>query len=278
LDVWAFGVIIANMCSNAYITESLSEEGALNDLWEKFGYPSQEQWPCPRPPWNGTKKGLKIHSSHSAILDVLRGSLQTNPEKRLSAQELLDLPFWNEIPDSKDSSEAREFMSNAYKKFTISPRIDARYSYTNDQFTQVNISEKIYRESDELWLKNCLNFFTEDHAKAIKIISTNCEWPKEALDLCILILDKSLNGGVFNFSNPESLACSSAFITACLYSNDEPSLDDLIKWTGCKDTKKIVESGIHTVMTAMKFRLLPKDICDQIRRSKNWEKVLSWIN
>lgn len=279
LDIWAFGVIIANMCSREKLTRAANVEEALNDVWEKLGYPSQEQWACPRPLWQGKGPpiGLGIHESHTAVLEVLRAALQANPKDRHSAADLLKLSFWSEEADAVGKLQADEWVEKASRKYFHEPQEFPRYFYKAAEITMTYLLDSTLAESDALWLMSALEKITEDHVVAARNIAKCASWPPEALELCVLIMDRTLEAGVFAPLQPKSLAAASGFVTACLYADCEPSLRSLKLWTRCDESEAKIEQAVHTVIAALGYRLLGKDLCSRVKIKERWKIVEEWI-
>jgi hypothetical protein len=276
LDIWAFGVIMANMCSPDQITTAADVEGALNDVWEKIGYPSQSQWPCPRPPWQGVTKGLEIVESHKAVLDVLRASLRPNPLERMSAADMLKLPFWSEVPSLEDHARANEWAQSAKSK-QKQPAESTRYCFTASQVSVCYPLDSTFVESDASWLISAFTSFKVEHATAAKNIALKACWPYQALELCVIIIDRALHGGLFTSFDAPSLVCSAAYVTACLYADHEPSPSRLKKWTDAKDSIESIEIGVHCVLKSMRYRLISREMIAKLKMTQNWESVENLI-
>jgi cyclin-dependent kinase-like len=278
LDIWAAGVILNNMCSSERLTAAESVSGALNDVWEKLGYPSQEQWSCPRPAWKGRGPlGLGTHESHAAIVEVLQSALQTNPKNRGTASSLLDMPFWTEIPDQAALLAAEDWAAKRFKKFFRDPEEEPRRSYSSADIAMTCLLDSTLAESDALWLQSAFSEITKEHVDAARVIAKAEEWPYEALELCVLIMDRTLHGSVFFPKSPTVLACSAAYVTACLYADGEPSPRELLQMTNCIDSQVNLENGVHCIMSALRYRLLSKELCSAVKQKKSWERVKDWL-
>lgn len=278
LDIWAFGVILNNMCSSERLTVADSIDGALNDVWEKLGYPSQEQWSCPRPAWKGRGPlGLGTYESHAAIVEVLQSALQTNPKDRGTASSLLSMPFWSEMPDNDSLQAAEEWASRKMNKFFHDPKEEPRHYYSSADFSINSLLDSTISESDAVWFQNAFTAINKEHVDAACMIAKAEEWPSEALELCVLIIDRTLNGGVFFPSSRKILACSAAYVTACLYAEGEPSPAELLGITKCFDSPVDLENGVHCIMSALRFRLLSKELCCAVKQKKSWERVKDWL-
>ena len=279
LDVWAVGVILSNMCSSERLTEAGSVDAALNDVWEKLGYPSQEQWSCPRPEWKGKGPiGLNTYESHGAIIEILKCALQINPKDRATAEALLQLPFWSEIPDEQSLTSAEEWAKRKSNRFFKDPEEDPRRSYDSSDISMTYLLDATLSESDAYWLSNAFDdSLSKDHVDYARKIAQAEEWPSQALELCIMIMDRTLHGGVFFPNSPKILACSAGYVTACLYADGEPTPRELLEITNCEDSEIDVENGVHCVMSALRYRLLSKELCIQVKQKKSWERVKDFL-
>jgi len=277
LDIWAFGVIMANLCSKDKITEAVTVEGALYDVWEKLGYPSQEQWRCPRPPFKGETKGMQVLDSHVSILRILRFSLLANPAQRCTASELLLDPFWSEIPTLEQHTAAQDWILSKRDLWRRDPIASTRYMFSAHQVHISYSLDSTLAESDAVWISKAMEAIKQEHVEAIKLIAVKARWPMQASELCAMIVDRSLQGGAFTALDAASLACSAAYVTSCLYADCEPSPFILKRWTNAMDEIASIERGVHTVLQALKFRLIPADVIMKVKMSGQWEQVAAWL-
>lgn len=287
VDIWSFGVILANMCSDNHLTRAANEQGALTDVWEKLGYPTQEQWDCPRPPWKGgNAKGMEITPSHVAILSILRLSLIPNPSSRANTSDLLSHSFWNEVPSPEELKSSEKWIFTKACEFAKNPhKLDQGIlqSFDSTELLHVSSIDETLAEYDGYYLQNFLSSISKSDVESAKRISRYCEWPLQALELCVLIVDRTQCSGVFPPENRLDIVAAAAFVVSCLYTDFEPSPRKLstisrLSGGGTPEATLSVKLAIHTVLRALGYRLFSKSLQEFIKASQSWAKIKTWLD
>lgn len=275
IDVWSFGVIFANLCCNTKITTSKDDKGALNDIWKTIGFPSPKTWDIQDfvETQHIRAKGFDIDKEFKHVRDILQLILKPNPVDRPSANELLLHDFFNEpFPITQEGRLwIKEVNLNFNKMYTFDVPLK---TFSNlGAFLSSSFLDSTYVESESLYILNALKNITPEHLKAIKSISIFCDWDRQITNKCILITDRTLNGTSFFPTDPKALVCASSYVTSCLYGNLEPSMAELKKWTKMQLNISVIENGVHAVLSALKYRLLPENLCNKIMKMEKWEII-----
>ncbi|KAF2013642.1 Pkinase-domain-containing protein [Aaosphaeria arxii CBS 175.79] len=120
VDIWSVGCVIAELAIRRFFLTGDSDLGQLAVICEHFGTPTEETWPgvskleyyikpSEQQSWqgNGTapRKGYPSSWWKAAFpllgddgIDLLRAMLTPDPNKRLSAKQVLDHPYWTNAP------------------------------------------------------------------------------------------------------------------------------------------------------------------------------------
>ena len=244
-------------------------------MWEKLGSPSKESKFC-RPKFKPTKPptGLNVENSHSSILEILSNALKIIPTERMSASELLQLPFWNEEPDEISKSNANDWLREISKEFKKEPQSSNSFeTFTKQQIIMHKPLDTCFIESDLLWANSALKNLNQQHLQMIVRIALKASWSQEIFEECVLITDRTLNCGNFLPTSISVLICSTAYVTCCLHSDLEPSPLQLKVWSECSLSLSHIYRGVYCVLAAMNFRLLPSEICKMVKTLPEWEKI-----
>lgn len=124
VDVWSCGCIMAELLAKSPLFQGKNELGQLDLIFKNLGFPSKESWPGVDELPNYKK--FKFKASGNGLLrskfpppgpvfdgrptisatgfDLLTGLLDLCPEKRLTAAQALDHPWFREHPLPKDPS------------------------------------------------------------------------------------------------------------------------------------------------------------------------------
>ena len=283
IDVWSFGVMIANMCAEQHITRAKDEAGVLNDVWEKMGFPTQEQWSCPRPKWKGPPAtGFNIDTSHAQVLEILTASLVPNPQSRLKSSEINEMSFWKQHSTEEDVKSAENWISLQRETCAYEPsekdKTCLRAAYQNADILYVDSLEKTFADADAFYIQNALKTLCSDDLKLIKTISSSLNWPEEARTLCVLIFDRAFCSGVFPTISRKNLICSAVYVTACLYAENEPSPRHLSSFCSDDALQRAssiisIENGVHVILRSMGFRLISKTIISYVKSLEKWGEI-----
>ena len=277
LDIWSFGVILANLCCDSKITTSFTERVALNDIWKVIGFPSKDVWDISDyiDKQNIVGRGFLIEKTEKtkSLCDLLKNILNPNPENRPTGEEILLHPFFSELHIlNEETTKWFETIKLKYNKQNTD--IIPSLTFTKPEaFLSSSFLDSTYVESDAIYLSKALNSLSDDYLKIIKSISIYCNWDQSITDQCILITDRTLNGSVFYPTDPKALVSAAAYVTGCLYDGVEPNMKELKKWTKMEGNILIIENGVHAVLNAMKYRLLNDKVCTKIMKMEKWNKI-----
>lgn len=261
VDIWSFGIIIANMCSYEKIIMASTTKDALQIIQQKISSPEK----------------VCTLKSHEAVADVIKGCLQIDPEKRLHANELLELPFWYEHPTKIDELRAMEWIQLQKYRFHNSPvlnaSVESKSTISSGQVDIFTDDEQCFVRSERIWMRNAFKAMKEEHFQMARVLSVQLKWSSKALESCIFIMDRSLNSSIFVPFTLSTLACCSAFITTCLFSNVEPCLSSIKEACKCQESEASIKSGVHAILRSMQFRAISQKYINHVKQtSKLWKK------
>lgn len=266
VDVWAFGVMLHNMCAAAPLTTAMGESEALRDVWQKIGRPT-----------TAASHGLHLLATHAAALPVVRAALRPMPSERMSAEELLFQPFWSEVPTADELEDAGAWALKVAATFADTAcGGEPCTRLSRDAFDVVSFDAGLDAKQGA-YLRFALEHLREEHVRAAVRISKHQEWPRDTLETCVILMDVALGARDAPCPRPATLAASAGYVTAILYSDLEPSLVLLKEWSEAMDTLDAIESGVHEVLRATGFRLLKKELCAAVKAMPEWRAVEAWM-
>lgn len=106
VDLWSVGCIFAEMVNSQPLFSGANIPDQLDKILQRLGTPSKEMWPemtTLSEYGNGLKQypGRPLHELVPGLseqgLDLLNGLLQFDPQRRLSAQEALQHPYFHDL-------------------------------------------------------------------------------------------------------------------------------------------------------------------------------------
>eukprot|EP01132_Coremiostelium_polycephalum_P004518 gene4518-5633_t len=112
IDIWSVGCIFAEIISRDVLLPGTSDIDQLDKIFKLLGAPSEAIWPgfskLPMvknlninvPPYNNLK--LKFPHLTDNCFDLLSQLLTYDPEKRISASDALNHPYFTESPPPRD--------------------------------------------------------------------------------------------------------------------------------------------------------------------------------
>ncbi|KAH9878493.1 hypothetical protein IAQ61_001765 [Plenodomus lingam] len=111
VDMWSIGVVIAELAIRSWFLGSDTDIRQLAVITETFGTPTEETWPGVSslplyvPPGNNAKPApklawwkMKFPLLGDEGIDLLRGLLTMDPQKRLTARKALEHRYWTSMP------------------------------------------------------------------------------------------------------------------------------------------------------------------------------------
>jgi len=111
VDMWSIGVVIAELAIRNWFLGSDTDIRQLAVITETFGTPTEDTWPGVSslplyvPPANGPKPAPKLAWWKARFpllgddgIDLLRGLLTMDPQKRLTAARALQHRYWTSMP------------------------------------------------------------------------------------------------------------------------------------------------------------------------------------
>ncbi|CAO3624431.1 unnamed protein product [Mucor hiemalis] len=137
IDMWSVGCIFAELLNNEALLPGRSEIDQLDRIFKLLGSPTEEIWPgyleLPHAkniapvyqPYSSLRSKFTILTQ--AGLDLLSRLLTYDPSKRITAEEALKHPYFNESPAPKDPSLFPTWpsRSSGHKKREFSPSAPA---------------------------------------------------------------------------------------------------------------------------------------------------------
>ncbi|KAH6698987.1 kinase-like domain-containing protein [Leptodontidium sp. MPI-SDFR-AT-0119] len=126
VDMWSVGCIFGELLTKEPLLQGKNEVDELSKIFELCGIPTEESWPGFRRLPNARSLKLpKNPITHGSVLrakfpflttagaGLLMGLLELNPERRPSAKEMLEHPFFREDPKPKREEMFPTFPSKA---------------------------------------------------------------------------------------------------------------------------------------------------------------------
>lgn len=270
IDIWSFGVILANMCCKTNITASSHDKNALKDIWTVIGFPSEDEWNlkrfyCSAPLYKLKGFDIEKNEDNQLYIDLLQKILKANPHHRPSCTNILNDEFYTSKLDFNEHSWCQNTKLLYKRNYTVQQtplqtfsRHQAFVVCSDESLSLVDIQNSIF------------SFFVTDFfLQPIKKIAINCDWDTKCINLCILMMIM-LNDTI---SKPSTLACSVSYVICCLYANNEPTVHELKVYAKCEDSHIIIESGIHYVLESLKYKLITDEQYMSLINNTKWEKI-----
>jgi cell division cycle 2-like len=126
VDMWSVGCIFGELLSKSPLLAGKNEVDQLSKIFELCGIPTESTWPSFRRlpnarslklPKNPVAQGSVLRSKFPFLTSegckLLTGLLALNPEKRPTAQEVLDSKYFREDPKPKSTEMFPTFPSKA---------------------------------------------------------------------------------------------------------------------------------------------------------------------
>jgi hypothetical protein len=198
-------------------------------------------------------------------------ALKPNPLSRPTAQELLQHAFWSELPSLEELEEGEAWAKQEKAMFasTVDPSSPTQVFLREEFLSVLDVCDA---EADARYMQHALSMLTEEHVGVAREISRLYDWPKQALELCLLIVDRTLGGAVFYPNDVATLTTAAAYIAGCLYSDLEPLPNELCHLFHIDYSK--FKFGVHSVLRAMQYQLIPEHIQTAVKANPKWKRLV----
>ena len=118
IDVWSVGCIFAEMMTRVPLFRGDSDIDQLFRIFRTVGTPTEDTWPgvsklpdfkCSFPEWSPRPlvQTLKVLEKEPLALDLLERMLVCDPSKRISAQQALSHPYFDELNAQKAKKDGQ---------------------------------------------------------------------------------------------------------------------------------------------------------------------------
>jgi len=113
VDIWSIGCIFAELVNGTALFPADSEIDMLFKIFQTLGTPTEESWPGVSsmknfasfnnkfPKWRGNHLAAICSRLDDSGVDLLCRMLEYQPNKRISAKEALNHPFFDDLDKSK---------------------------------------------------------------------------------------------------------------------------------------------------------------------------------
>lgn len=276
-DIWSVGILLSTfMCYRSVTWGSQSEEETIKNIWTKIGFPTKESFPDLHESLGEFmfqifakeyENPIGIELLYPDASDILAGCLNPNPEFRLSAQELLDLPQFKSINEDK----VKHWFLNQVEQVHLYKDDEEIVVY--DEHTHFNFCYEFGNSVDLYEHKIYLSNIKSYHLNFLKIFEEKLRWDPIVLKECIILLDKviALSEPCAIMDQQVALLSAITYIGCVVFTDYFPSLQKLMDISGCSSTV-IIKHAVHHCMCVLKCSLISKKI--RLEIMENWDSLL----
>ena len=177
IDVWAIGCIMAELYTLKPIFPGNDEFDQLNKILKITGTPEFNEWPegytliqkmnIRMPNYNKCNLKQLVFNANDDAIDFLENIFELNPDKRISASELLKHPYFTEVQRPSSYSYQMRGMKgnkNYNDSLNFSNNINKNLNATTNNY---NNNLGILLNENDINKKRELNFITDSLIKGI---------------------------------------------------------------------------------------------------------------
>ena len=179
IDIWSCGCVFGELLSGVCPFQATDEIGLFEKICEKLGTPNELIWPgvtklplwnrlCPKTNFNNSfREHYKQFNFDEITMDLFVKMLQLNPKKRLTIDEALNHPFFNEhLPKMCTEKEMPKFDKEFHEfEYTQNHRKmkEQAQNIAKKDYNKKNTN--IYKNNNERNEKNGFNYGNKNKDK-----------------------------------------------------------------------------------------------------------------
>ena len=275
-DIWSVGVILSSfVCWRSLTWGSQCEEESLKNIWTKLGFPSKDTYPYLYKCMGDLMFNIfaKEYSNPIGIellypdaSDILSSCLVANPDFRLSAAELLDLPPFKSI----NEDNVKKWFEHQITQ--VQPFKGEKEIVIYEEGTHFNFCYEFgSSNSDSLYEQKIpMSHIKLHHIQNLQMFEAKLKWDSIVLKECAILLDKvlALSEPCPIMEQSNALISAIAYIGCVVYTDYFPSLKKLMEISGASSII-IIKHAVHHCMCVLKCSLISKKIRDKVM--ENWD-------
>ena len=267
VDVWSVGIMVANWVDAMVVRGAIHNSEAIAMVWDRLGRPSKEDWPamyrcqrffnyCADASEAGTK-GSGVVVSHPQLSALLNRMLQQNPDKRPTAAEALEDPFWTAPLSDDDEQDGKRWLrqcNEACNRGIATPRNAAPlHVYLRDQQVKVireETQEPPARVSDAAVIN-------DDHADALSTLAGVYQYTPQVLRTALVLAERAVRAAPVGACGRATVA-GAVYVAAALLTDHVCDAREMTKVARAASVDA-VKAGIQLAMRATSFDMPDAD-------------------